>query len=75
MPEVEKLIEAFETYWVLMKEAKKFERAERLFAREKMTALYLDEINQLPKHQSLAIDKLSYAKVALMYTGSSIEFI
>ena len=49
MPEIENLIEAFEdvlgAYEKSAKEART--RAERLFAREKMTALYLDEINQL----------------------------
>ena len=49
MPEVEKLIEAFEdvlgAYEKKATEART--RAEHLFAREKMTALYLDEINQL----------------------------
>lgn len=49
MPEVENLISAFQkvldTYEKSAKEARM--RAEHLFAREKMAALYLDEINQL----------------------------
>ena len=49
MPEIEKLIEAFENllgaYEKKATEART--RAERIFAREKMADLYLDEINQL----------------------------